>query len=50
MPTPSTATPTKVVFTVDDFRQITIAGCQEYTFYINGQEYKELPLDANVRV
>lgn len=49
MPTPSTATPTKVTITVNDYREISIADCQEYTFYINGQEYKELPLDANVR-
>lgn len=49
MPTPSTLTPTKVTITVKDYREIQIADCREYTFYINGQEYKELPLDANVR-
>ena len=49
MPTPSTATPTKVTITVEKSCDIQIADCKEYTFYINGQEYKELPLDANVR-
>ncbi len=49
MPTPSTATPTKVTLTVNDYREIQVADCHEYTFYVNGQEYKELPLDANVR-
>lgn len=49
MPTPSNVTPTKVVIKVEDYREVTIAGCHEYSFYINGQEYKELPLDANVR-
>lgn len=49
MPTPSTFTPTKVVIKVDDYREIHVASCHEYTFYVNGQEYKELPLDANVR-
>lgn len=49
MPTPSNATPTAVTIKVDDFREIQINNCKEYTLYINGQEYKELPLDANVR-
>ena len=49
MPTPSTATPTKVTIIVNDYREIQIDDCREYTFYVNGQEYKELPLDANVR-
>ncbi len=49
MPTPSNATPTTVTVKVEDFREIQIDSCKEYTFYINGQEYKELPLDANVR-
>ena len=49
MPIPSTATPTKVIITVNGFRDIQIEDCREFTFYVNGQEYKELPLDANVR-
>ena len=49
MPIPSTATPTKVIITVNGYREIQIEDCHEFTFYVNGQEYKELPLDANVR-
>ena len=49
MPTPSNATPTTVVVRVNEYLEMQINGCKEYTFYINGQEYKELPLDANVR-
>lgn len=49
MPTPSNFTPTDVTFKYNDYREISIGGCTEYTFYVNGQEYKELPLDANVR-
>jgi hypothetical protein len=49
MPTPSRMTPTTVVLKYENFREIQIGGCHEYTFYVNGQEYKELPLDANVR-
>lgn len=49
MPTPSNATPTTVTIKVEGYRDIQINNCLEYTFYVNGQEYKELPLDANVR-
>lgn len=49
MPTPSLVTPTNVTIKYNEYREITIDGCTEYTFYVNGQEYKELPLDANVR-
>ena len=45
----STDTPTTVTVKVEDHTEINICGCTEYTFYINGQEYKKLPLDANVR-
>ena len=49
MPTPSTITPTVVTVKYEKYSEINILGCDEYTFYVNGQEYKELPLDANVR-
>lgn len=42
-------TPTTIDVQVEEITQIMIAGFVEYTFYINGQEYKRLPLDANVR-
>lgn len=48
MPT-STNTPTTVTISVAAYRETSILGCLEYNFYVNGQEYKELPLDANVR-
>lgn len=49
MPIPSNSTPTDVTIKVVEVRDVEIEDCHEYTFYINGQEYKELPLDANVR-
>ncbi|MCQ2583424.1 MAG: AIPR family protein [Treponema sp.] len=49
MPTPSTITPTIVTIKYEKYTEINIFDCTEYTFYVNGQEYKELPLDANVR-
>lgn len=49
MPIPSNLTPTDVTLVVDDYRELTINNCTEWTFYVNGQEYKEFPLDANVR-
>lgn len=42
-------TPTSVTIAVEKISEIIISDCKEYTFYVNGQEYKELPLDANVR-
>lgn len=42
-------TPTEVIIKVEKHSEIVINDCTEYTFYINGQEYKRLPLDANVR-
>ena len=48
MPT-SIDTPTIVEIKVEKKTEIAINDCKEYTFYINGQEYKRLPLDANVR-
>lgn len=42
-------TPTSVDIKIEKKTEITINDCTEYTFYINGQEYKRLPLDANVR-
>lgn len=48
MPT-SIDTPTSVVIKVEKVTEIAINDCNEYTFYLNGQEYKKLPLDANVR-
>ena len=49
MPIPSNNTPTKVVVKVEKSLETTILGVHEYVLYINGQEYKKLPLDANVR-
>lgn len=49
MPTPSNETPTTIILNVEDYRSIDINQLVEYTFYINGQEFKKLPLDANVR-
>lgn len=42
-------TPTSVDIKIEKKTEITINDCTEYTFYVNGQEYKRLPLDANVR-
>jgi len=49
MPTMKT-TPTTVTITVVNHSKTVVQGTVEYVFYINGQEYKELPLDANVRL
>lgn len=49
MPTPNIATPTEVIILVEKHSEVSIADCVEHTFYVNGQEYKRLPLDANVR-
>ena len=49
MPTMKT-TPTEVTVNVVNYSKTIIQGTIEYVFYINGQEYKELPLDANVRL
>ena len=49
MPSTGSATPTTITIKVENHREITINNCHEYTLYVNGQEYKELPLDANVR-
>lgn len=42
-------TPTSVDIKIEKKTEITVNDCTEYTFYVNGQEYKRLPLDANVR-
>ncbi len=49
MPTMKT-TPTTVTINVVNHSKTVVQGMVEYVFYINGQEYKELPLDANVRL
>lgn len=49
MPTMKT-TPTTVTISVANYSKTIVQGTIEYVFYINGQEYKELPLDANVRL
>lgn len=49
MPTMKT-TPTTVTISVENYSRTVVQGTVEYVFYINGQEYKELPLDANVRL
>lgn len=48
MPT-GTLTPTTVQINVESVAKVVLGTFVEYTFYVNGQEYKELPLDANVR-
>ena len=45
----SNNTPTTVVIKIEKHTEVPINGCTEHTFYVNGMEYKELPLDANVR-
>lgn len=45
----SQITPTTIDLEVVEAVKVVIAGLVEYTFYVNGQDYKELPLDANVR-
>jgi len=42
-------TPTTVEVKIEKKMEIAVNDCIEYTFYINGQEYRQLPLDANVR-
>lgn len=49
MPVPSNITPTSIIISVEKHTEMDICGCKEYTFYVNGQEYLEIPLDANVR-
>lgn len=49
MPTPSIDTPTVVSILVEKHTEVVVQDCTEHTFYINGQEYQKLPLDANVR-
>lgn len=44
-----TLTPTTVEIYVESVAKVVLGSFIEYTFYVNGQEYKELPLDANVR-
>ena len=41
-------TPTTVEVKIEKKTEIAVNDCIEYTFYINGQEYRQLPLDANV--
>ena len=48
MPT-SIATPKDVTLNIEKHFETTINGTLEHIIYVNGQEYKELPLDANVR-
>ncbi|EIF6155130.1 TPA: AIPR family protein [Clostridium perfringens] len=49
MPGKGVDTPTSISIVVEDYTEKSIKGSIEYTLYINGQEYKRLPLDANVR-
>ena len=53
MPTPSNSTPTSIMLTTEYFSETPISKngdvYREFTLYVNGQEYKKLPLDANVR-
>ncbi len=42
-------TPITIEITVVESTKAIVGGLIEHTFYVNGQEYKELPLDANVR-
>lgn len=45
----SNDTPTSVSLRIEKHTEVIINDCTEHTFYVNGQEYKRLPLDANVR-
>ena len=45
----SIATPKDVTINIEKHFETTINGILEHIIYVNGQEYKELPLDANVR-
>lgn len=45
----SNLTPTTIEIKVEESAKVVVGGLVEHTFYVNGQEYKELPLDANVR-
>lgn len=49
MPNPGNDTPTTVEIKIVKETDVVIDDCTEYTFYVNGQEYQKLPLDANVR-
>jgi hypothetical protein len=49
MPESGTKTPIRLKIKVEKYTEAVINETIEYTFYINGQEFKELPLDANVR-
>ena len=47
IPTPHTA---ELVYYKGATEPVIIDGCQEYTLYIKATEYKELPVEANVRL
>ena len=49
VPEPSKVTPITLKIKVEKVVSVSVCGCMEYSFFINGQEYKKLPLDANVR-
>ena len=42
-------TPKDVKIQCEEILEVTIDDCHEYTIFIKGNEYKKLPLDANVR-
>ena len=42
-----TLTPTTVEIYVESVAKVVLGSFIEYTFYVNGQEYKELPMSAN---
>lgn len=42
-------TPTIIEIEVEEVTKVPVGGFVEYIFYINGQEYQKMPLDANVR-
>ena len=50
MPIGNRTTPTIIEMRYMNYTEIPIKNGIEYTFYVNGDEYKELPLDANVRL
>lgn len=50
MPIGNRSTPTIIEIKYMNYTEVPIKDGIEYTFYVNGDEYKELPLDANVRL
>ena len=50
MPEGTRRTPTDVTLKYLDCSENTVDGYHYYTFYVSGDNYLDLPLDANVRL